>query len=456
MIALLLHGLLSAATGNAKEPSLNALKEKLAQLKAERQSTDHGTTLHDEIAGPAAGTESTVTVAATPSFAELHERWAECLSKVKKVSEECPVVSRAEIDALYGNEYDAGMGTLPAEEIGFFQEYLDCQREIMDELLLLCEQTADAVLQSGHGVPESWEDLGRGFYFASRRLEEYGAVQAGMRNFPAAIETLCGRYDLSIVHTDSFLNWPEYITVWDAVDMALTSRSVEEAIWSRLLARLSIQRDLGYFGMKAAGSGEEVLEGMENMTVLADHSFFYRYPIAYAQNWAYVHVTTPLYNHDLEVFGRALTRLLDLTHQPYYEIRPALEQFYKDFDVEPNTEELRLIRRNSSWYYIVSLSRFGFMGEALRQSSIDTLRIAILLDRQQRATGTYPATLEPLADALGGSVPLNPLYGEAYIYERTTDGFRLGLRTPELLSVTDAAAIQTERVIYWPELLFLE
>ena len=55
----------------------------------------------------------------------------------------------------------------------------------------------------------------------------------------------------------------------------------------------------------------------------------------------------------------------------------------------------------------------------------DLLRLMLALRVHQQRHGAYPKTLEPLADLLGGELPLGPFANQPYHYKLTEEGYRL-------------------------------
>ncbi len=56
------------------------------------------------------------------------------------------------------------------------------------------------------------------------------------------------------------------------------------------------------------------------------------------------------------------------------------------------------------------------------QTQLDQTRLALALETQRRATGTYPDTLDALAPAFPGGLPHDIATGQPYFYQKTPDG----------------------------------
>ncbi len=66
-----------------------------------------------------------------------------------------------------------------------------------------------------------------------------------------------------------------------------------------------------------------------------------------------------------------------------------------------------------------------FWRQARHEASIDLVQMGLLIEQHYAEHGSYPDSLDVLAPALGGTVPLDPFSGEPYRYVVTDDGFLL-------------------------------
>lgn len=66
-----------------------------------------------------------------------------------------------------------------------------------------------------------------------------------------------------------------------------------------------------------------------------------------------------------------------------------------------------------------------FVTQAVHEATIDLFRMGLLIEQHYTEHGSYPASLDVLARALGGAVPLDPFSGEPYQYVVSDDGFLL-------------------------------
>jgi hypothetical protein len=58
----------------------------------------------------------------------------------------------------------------------------------------------------------------------------------------------------------------------------------------------------------------------------------------------------------------------------------------------------------------------SFEQTAKVNTQLDLFRLRLLLDLYKQEHGAYPKTLDPLADDLGGAIPVAPLTGNPYVY----------------------------------------
>ena len=439
LLAVVVGQMLATTTGRAREASVAVLKEKLARLDEARAIVTPASAIRSESAAEAMGADD---------FASLQERWATLLGEGGVAISDCTLLPMLLFEI---NDAAASPERWPLnpEEMEQVSAYEECLGEFMAKVITLCEDSARMVELTGQTLPVE-RDFERDMYTISQALKTYARVQAATRRHSSAISTLSSLFDLTIVDPDYKVLDGDYVAwIWAAVDDALASGVVDDAQWDTLLRQLAGQRDSQRFAAKVERDTAVVLYQYENFSETIASISPSKYPISYARNWAYKHLTTPLFNHDVEIFGRATSKLLDLTGLPYFEAKPALEQFYEEFDVEPSLRDIKFVRGNSAWRHILRLSRMGFQEEARRQASVDITRIAILLERHRRSSGGYPESLSVLTESLGTAALINPLDGQPYFYERTEESFWLGYNDPTLADLEKETDSDSENFVYW-------
>jgi len=446
-IALLLgvaYQLLSSITAHKKDESVAAFKEQLRQSEA-------------KAAVPADTSSAQIKVQAVPTpaplpsadYVSLRERWLALFGKLDSAMAACGSsqdLYAAAIRAVYRPE-DGG---LTEEERNLLTAYLDCMGDTVEELLMLCQEDArpadleDALFHYTSSVV-SW-----GFIYAITLLRIHLMKTYLDGNHASAVDAMCALINLSETRLSHPSGWQKYPGwMWRIVNAGLASQTVEDASWNRLLKELEELRSCEKYGDRVRTASSLILETYENWSYQLTDIPRSKYPVTYAQNWAYRYVTTPLFNHDLDRYSRAMQLLVELSSLPYYEAMPELEQFYVDFDVEPSMDEMRFMRGNSAWKFVLGLSREGLKDHAAYQAHIDVVRIAILLDQYHRTTNTYPDALDALADKLGGEVPINPLNGTPYFYTPFGEIYGLGFRYSRDEEVVGSEENQPDKIRYW-------
>lgn len=415
--------LLTASTGRARDASVAALREKLATLAAEGA-------IEDVVIGVNTTSPVVPEVTSVPAsdLVTLRERWLALFDRLENGEEACGK-NRTLYNAAIGAVFRPEKGELTKDEQQQLAVYLDCMRDAIAELLALCAHGVEPAALDAPGFKIMSYRIGMGFSRAGDLLRLHLMSRLLAEDYPSAVDAACALIRFSTNGVFDLDDWGRYPGwLWKVVNRSLSSGMVDDPRWDRLLNELeALRRQERCLEIVAHGSAF-MLRHYENWPKSIEGLRFAEYPLSYTQNWAYRHVTTPLFNHDMETFSRAMTFLMDLARLPYYEARPGLEQFYEEFDVEPSSEEIRFIRGNPAWRYVLSLSREGLEEGARYQAYIDIARIAILLDRHHRATAVYPDSLDALAGDLGGEVPINPLHGTPYLYRAAEGIYGLGFR----------------------------
>lgn len=452
LLAAVVGQILAKSTGRAREASVAVLKEKLARLEAERAA-----------AAPVAVFDVAPGAGSVPSLAAMDEdalraRWLALFDSMVEVDEACGN-SEAIMDASTRQVIDHDAPVLDEKVRAALLTYQTCIEPAMAELQVLRE------LKPGLGALVNMEDLQAnadtydGIWRLCRILRISYWNDAALGDAAGVIDAFTS---ISYLAAYGFRGLRYYAWVGGQsgnsiiLKPAIADPAVEDVLLDRLYEMLTIHRSLPLFPEEVRRNTEQIVEDFETWGDKPLSSYgFSEDPIGYARGWAYPRLTPALFNYDFDRFNRAMDRLLDLAARPYYEVKEDLERFYSEFDVEPNISSIKFTRTNPGWYYVLTLSRHGFEQNAHEQASMDVIRIAILLDRHRRRTGTYPESLDYLAAAFGGSLPVNPLMGDRYVYERTEDSFRLGFREETDVAIREQGFGPT-MVTWWHEPLGVE
>jgi hypothetical protein len=111
-----------------------------------------------------------------------------------------------------------------------------------------------------------------------------------------------------------------------------------------------------------------------------------------------------------------LASLLDIAGRPYYEVAPILA----DVTASAMNEDPLSLTKTA-----VETCRTHFATQARHEASVDLLRLGLLIEQHYAEHGSYPDSLNVLAPALDGTVPLDPFSGESYRYVIDSAAFLL-------------------------------
>ncbi len=136
-------------------------------------------------------------------------------------------------------------------------------------------------------------------------------------------------------------------------------------------------------------------------------------------------VQEPALNREAARLAPLMVELEALGREPYHVAKPELDRLTAEFDLTPH-ERHSYSNESPVRASIVNLVHTVFPRNASVQAQIDLFTIAIALQLTRVRLGSYPGSLDVVADALSAPIPLNPLNGIPYQYEISDNGFRLG------------------------------
>ncbi len=236
---------------------------------------------------------------------------------------------------------------LTPQEREVISAYLDCSHGFREDLLRLCDDPVSASAFYDDTFRSHTFEAYVGFWRAENYLRGQLMYSAAMQDFGDSMQVLGALLNISRLRTRLNTQWKiDPIWVWPIIHEALKSGVVEDESWTILLDRLTTRRKQQDFVDEVIFHSEKMMASIGVWSGANGELQFSEHPIIYSREWAYVHITTPLYNHDVDRFSQAMTVLIDLVQRPYYEARPALEQFYEDFDVEPSPEDISALHLN--------------------------------------------------------------------------------------------------------------
>lgn len=454
LMAVVVGQMLAATTGRAREASVAVLKDKLARLEVERAAAKPVA----DFTSPDANSEEGPSGQVAPTGgSDVRTRWLALFDELPQTWRKCgfepPVSQRVVVEDVHG----VGAGELDATQKERLSDYRACIAPTADALVRLLEETeiSDDLFKFTFR-PDS--DFDEQLWMCGRLLNICFWIDAYHKDYPGIVDAYIGKVKLSSLTLADNSPWMfEPSMIWKILDGALIAETVDPARWERLLEVLKARRTQEFLLEQVRRDTEWVIFAFETWKDRDDWGFrFSEDPVGYMRSWAYPRLTPALFNHDFDRFNRAMDRLLELSAKPYFEVKGDLEQFCVDFDVEPNLESIKFTRGNPGWRYVLSLSRHEIKQNAKNQASIDVIRFALLLEKYKRSHGNYPESLEVFAEALGGSLPVNPLKGNAYVYERSKDSFRLGYHDDEDPKLVAEFGLEPVKVVWWHDPLGYE
>ena len=119
---------------------------------------------------------------------------------------------------------------------------------------------------------------------------------------------------------------------------------------------------------------------------------------------------------------QAITPLIQVADLPYHEAAPTV---IRDTDSSAGPLGGFLPSRDNISQDATRMAASCFVTQAVHEATIDLFRMGLLIEQHYTEHGSYPASLDVLARALGGAVPLDPFSGEPYQYVVSDDGFLL-------------------------------
>lgn len=138
----------------------------------------------------------------------------------------------------------------------------------------------------------------------------------------------------------------------------------------------------------------------------------------------------PSRNANVARWEPVMQELADLSAEPYYVARPALQDTIRTYDL--GKSDLDSYFPDSPARNCISIAATSaFIEHAFCQVRIDLFCIAIALARFHEEHESYPQTLEATAAYLGVIVPINPINGKPYHYEAVGGTYRLGFGPEE-------------------------
>ena len=125
----------------------------------------------------------------------------------------------------------------------------------------------------------------------------------------------------------------------------------------------------------------------------------------------------PFLNMDEETYADIMARMSDAARLPFCEAKPLLDQINTEIDDLPRT-------RFMSRTLLPALTRAA-ESQARHEAQLGLIQVGLAVELYHAQNGEYPRTLDQVAPTLGGTIPLDPFTGQAYVYEPSGGSFVL-------------------------------
>ena len=178
-------------------------------------------------------------------------------------------------------------------------------------------------------------------------------------------------------------------------------------------ARFSGRNDLAdAIALESIWIIKEIFEGIREVRGEPANSFVPR---------IYGSIGRPLLNRDEAIYADVMERLSTIASLPYHEARPELERIQKE------VENISYIRIIASVVLPQLVPGFCSMQEACARYEAQSglMQIGLTVEQYHAQHGEYPQTLEEIAPALGGTLPVDPYTGQNYVYKPGSNDFTL-------------------------------
>lgn len=233
---------------------------------------------------------------------------------------------------------------------------------------------------------------------------------------------------LKMCDADAFVAYPFIMGngMEQCLNDALINGAVPDAPWQVLLAQLEASRDHALFTREWKSLAGHWLRWYQDLP--ASGTDVTNPPIlGQVLGLGYAYAGTPLLNHNLDTYSNVMDQLLELAPQPYYRAKPDLDRIQEEDAIPPPWELMPWQLEPGIWLISTAIhERFAERGNT--EAHIDMARLAILLEQHRAQSGTYPESLDAVAEAFGRQIPINPLTGEPFQYALEDDAFRLWYR----------------------------
>ncbi|MBI5091088.1 MAG: hypothetical protein HZB26_01430 [Candidatus Hydrogenedentes bacterium] len=128
-------------------------------------------------------------------------------------------------------------------------------------------------------------------------------------------------------------------------------------------------------------------------------------------------IARPWLNMDETAYSETMARVQEAAQLPYAQARPLMQQIEQDVENLPRTRILTHI-------LLPSLTQ-AIGAQARDEAMLALVQVGLALEMYHTQNGTYPASLDSIAAAIGGRVPVDPFTGTPLGYKPSGQSFVL-------------------------------
>jgi len=232
-----------------------------------------------------------------------------------------------------------------------------------------------------------------------------------------AVEKVVALFRIAMADSSTWWGGKYYSFLVPVVRNSVESETTTEETRDRLLGQLTDVADHELFEESLSRMSDMVLRFYDNLP-RTDGNI-----VESVWGWSYRYMGQPILNDNKHDFCKEMGQILQLAPLPYWEAEPELERL--EHEGMLTDEESLYIWQMDPRAFSSYISSFGFEGQAHLESTANLLRLGILLEQYKREHDQYPERLDALADAFGGTLPVNAFTGEPYDYHSDKNTFSL-------------------------------
>ncbi len=305
------------------------------------------------------------------------------------------------------------------------REFLDANRELLDELHVLVERSGPLwVLDFAEGFNLKLYHLA-GVRDATNMLTANIAMAVKQENHDETVRSV-----MTIVKLANRLS-EEPILISQLVGIAINdilSRNIAQLVHGENLPPEQFARIIGAmrdFGGTGSLEDAFAMEGLYGLKAFEGVRMGDWNPAGMSPQGAEVFLmrfygsalARPFLNLDERRYADIMNRMSDIAALPFYEANQAAEQLTEEIANLPRTRFLSRV--------LLPATARVTEAQARGEARMGLMQIGLAVEQYQGRHGVYPDSLAAIAPMLNGAVPLDPYTGKPFVYEPRPDGFTL-------------------------------